>query len=298
MDGWFDKKRDEDGSGNYRNDYIVDLVGNKTLKEYKYKHPVKIQVEMQFVGDMDLVAFYQTEDGQRIHEGFINSQEKLFPYISTSSIINYVVSKGDKRSFDKIYFNDLWNNDYSLFDQCIKYTKMFNLYWDLDDNNKTITVLPMYKYFSNTPEVEDWTDKIDFKKEYKIEPLIYDSKYYKLGYEDSDTGIGQDYLKRHGSNFGDMSVNTKYNFNENTNMLIEGLKAPIIFTQTVLDWNNIYSQKVVYTNTQEPMVVLSDKDNNAVDMFGTFLLYRGLKYFNDELRNTALSDDTQDMQDI
>lgn len=46
------------------------------------------------------------------------------------------------------------------------------------------------------------------------------------------------------------------------------------------------------------MVVLSDKDNNAVDMFGTFLLYRGLKYFNDDLRNTALSDDTQDMQDI
>lgn len=276
------------GSGgvSYR-EVTLHITGEAALKYYKFGEAAKMQVSLIWVPD---------SSGNVIDYGAIPQGIYLYPAITNTSIINYELAANDNRSYDYITFNELWDNEYNFFDQCLKYTKMFNLIWDVDEINKRINILPLSTYFNNDTSITDWTHKVDFDNNYKIEPLIYDTKYYKLGYEDSEIGLGESYSKKYGNIYGDKIIDTKYNFNEETTNLIEGLKTPIVNTTNVFVWPDMYAANVLYRQCMEPMLCLADNDNNPVNGFGSFLFYKGLKYFTDLGRNICLSDDTQQMQ--
>lgn len=265
----------------------LNISGEAALKYYKFRNGVKVKVSFVWIPDAS---------GNVINAGLIPDGLYLYPAIDKSSVINYEVSTNDNRSFDLMSFNDLWDNEFNFFDQCVKYTKMFNLIWDVDNINKRITVMPSATYFNQNKTIVDWTNKVDFGDSYKIEPLIYDAKHYKLGYEESEVGLAETYLKKYGSTCGDKIINTKYNFGEETKNLIENLKTPIVNTSTVFMWPDMYHANVVYRQCAEPMVCLADKENKSVNGFGEFLFYRGLRYFSDLGRSIGITDDTQPMQ--
>ena len=120
----------------------------------------------------------------------------------------------------KITFNDLWNNEFSPFSEIIKYCKIFRIAISVDDANKTIKYTRQNTYF-NSYKILDWTDKMDFSKDYTIKPVSFENKYVLFNYEKSDLKGQEDYQKRFGYNYGEKVLNTNYNFNNETKNLFE-----------------------------------------------------------------------------
>ena len=196
----------------------------------------------------------------------------------------------------KITFNDLWNNEFSPFSEIIKYCKIFRIAISVDDVNKTIKYTRQNTYFNNYG-ILDWTDKIDFSKDYTIKPISFENKYVLFNYEKSDLKGQEDYLKRFGYNYGEKVLNTNYNFNSETKNLFEKQKVytSINNSDNVLSWDSLWKNKqIVYTNSGELFVLCKDKDDKYKKQFGNYFFFQGLASFSIQtpMRNVVITDDS------
>lgn len=196
----------------------------------------------------------------------------------------------------KITFNDLWNNEFSPFSEIIKYCKIFRIAISVDDVNKTIKYTRQNTYF-NSYKILDWTDKIDFSKDYTIKPISFENKYVLFNYEKSDLKGQEDYQKRFGYNYGEKILNTNYNFNNETKKLFEKEKVytSINNSDNVLSWDSLWKNKqIVYTTTSELFVLCKDKDDKYKKQFGNYFFFQGLASFSTQppMRNVVITDDS------
>ena len=200
------------------------------------------------------------------------------------------------KSFSKFTFNDLWNNEYNLFNEILKYCKMYRIGISVDESNKKIVFKPYSKYFEDF-SVKDWTNKIDKSKDYIITPVTLENKYLLFNYDDNKTKLGSDYKDKYGVNYGDYRLITEYNFNSETKKLFDKIKTSLVNTDNVLSWSNLYTyRQIVYSFPNELYVYNKDKDNKQVDIFGAFYFHNGIASFSNEealhLRSVHISDDT------
>ena len=196
----------------------------------------------------------------------------------------------------KITFNDLWNNEFSPFSEIIKYCKIFRIAISVDDVNKTIKYTRQNTYF-NSYEIFDWTDKIDFSKDYTIKPVSFENKYVLFNYEKCDLKGQEDYQKRFGYNYGEKVLNTNYNFNSETKKLFEKEKVytSINNSDNVLSWDSLWKNKqIVYTNSGELFVLCKDKDDKYKKQFGNYFFFQGLASFSTQppMRSVVITDDS------
>lgn len=203
---------------------------------------------------------------------------------------------GVHRSFAHFTLNDLWNNDFNLFDEIIKYCKIFRIGISADNFNKKIIFKPITEYFENYT-IEDWTNKIDMSKDFTIKPITFENKYVLFNYEDNKTKMGSEYKEKFGVNYGEYRLSTDYNFNTETKKLFNKVQSSITNSDNVLSWENLYTyKKIVYSMPAEIFVYNKDKDRKQVDMFGAYYFHNGLASFSTEsslhLRDVKLSDDT------
>lgn len=203
---------------------------------------------------------------------------------------------GDHHSNSYFSLNDLWNNDYNLFDEILKYCKMYRISISVDEYGKKIMFKPYTKYFDNYT-VSDWTNKIDKSKDYIITPITLENKYILFNYDDNKTKLAEHYKEKYGVNFAEYRLTTEYNFNTDTKKLFDKVKTSIVNTDNVLSWENIYTKhSISYSFPSEIFIYNKDKDNNQVDTFGSFYFHNGLAEFSTEeslnLRPVYISDDT------
>lgn len=216
----------------------------------------------------------------------------LYPYSNMNAVtVSFPVTTGTK-----ITFNDLWNNEFSPFSEIIKYCKIFRIAISVDDVNKTIKYTRQNTYFNNY-EILDWSDKIDFSKDYTIKPVSFENKYVLFNYEKSDLKGQEDYQKRFGYNYGEKVLNTNYNFNNETKNLFEKQKVytSINNSDNVLSWTSLYENKqIVYTNSGELFVLCKDKDDKYKKQFGNYFFFQGLASFSTQspMRNVVITDDS------
>jgi hypothetical protein len=118
--------------------------------------------------------------------------------------------------------NDLWNNEYNLFDIILNYCKMFRIGVFCDYINKKIIFKPLVRYFQDY-SIIDWTDKVDYSKSYHIEPITFQNKYVLFNYDGVDTVLNDNYKQKFGVNYGEYKLTTQYEFNTETTNLFEGL---------------------------------------------------------------------------
>ena len=205
-------------------------------------------------------------------------------------------SNGWFHSNARFIFNDLWNKDYNIFNEVLKYCKMYRIGIFVDDIAKKIKFIPLNKYFSGYT-VTDWTEKLDKSKDYVIKPITFDNKYVLFNYIDSDTKLGKEYKEKYGVNYGEYRLVTAYNFNNDTTKLFDEVKGSITNTDNVLSWTNLYDyNKMVYSFPSELYVYNKDSDKKQVDLFGSYYFKIGCRDFSDEsalhLRSVKISDDT------
>lgn len=217
---------------------------------------------------------------------------------TVNTSLSEVVISGERvyRSNSNLKLNQLWNNDYNIFDEIIKYCKTYRIYITVDDINKTINFRPTDKYFKDYT-VTDWTNKIDTNRDYIVTPMTFEDKYVLFNYEDNDIKLNEDYRGSYGYNFGEYRLTTDYNFNTETHNLFEGIKSPMTFTPNVLSWENLYDNKIVYSFPAEIYVNNQGEDRKQVDLFGTFFFHCGLSEFDTQedlnMRPVFISDDTR-----
>lgn len=193
----------------------------------------------------------------------------------------------------KYYFtlNSLWNKEYNLFNEILKYCKQFRIGIFCDDINKKLTFKPFNRYFKDYT-VSDWTEKLDLSKEYTIKPITFENKYLLFNYKDNDISILKDYKSRYGVNYGEYKLITEYNFNDDTQDLLKDINNSVVYSPSVLSYNTLLNQELVYIIPNEVFVNNSDDKNNNVDIFGSMFFNCGTRDFDTELGNVYITDDT------
>ena len=194
----------------------------------------------------------------------------------------------------KYYFtlNTLWNNEYNLFNEILKYCKQYRIGIFCDDINKRLIFKPISIYF-NDYKVLDWTDKLDTNREYHIQPITFENKYLLFNYKDSDVSLLKDYKNRYGVNYGEYKLTTDYNFNSDTKDLLKDIHNSLVHTPNVLPYSTLLNCDLIYIIPNEIFVSNTDEKNNNVDIFGSFYFNCGLKEFDNELGPVYVSDDTE-----
>lgn len=233
-----------------------------------------------------------------IYYGWINNNTigQINNRLDSVVKLNFNIQNGtDIHSNYRLSLNDMWNNEYNLFNEILKYCKMYRIGIILDDIKKTITFKALNNYFSDY-KIEDWTNKVDKLKDWSIKPITIENKYLLFNTEDSEVQLIKDYKEKYGVNYGNYKLDTNYNFNNDSTDLLDGIKTSIVSTDNVLSWTSLYNNKnILYSFANEVFVKCADKDNKYVSPFGQFYFHRGFAEFKTDLnmRKVVLSDDTQ-----
>jgi hypothetical protein len=207
----------------------------------------------------------------------------------------------NKRSNGYLNFSDLFPSDYNISEILINYVKMFNLMFDIDYNNKTITIIDKTNYYKDYI-IEDWSDKIDRTQDMIQTPNTFDAKSVVLNYDDYDIKYNKDYKSKYGLNYGSYKLTNRYSFNEETKNLFKGLKPSISSSEYYLDFNKIKKSLCFsrcLSNRVFPAVFKADGNKKTdVDSFGQFYfrsLQKGLYNNSNENYPLYLTDDSDVM---
>lgn len=118
------------------------------------------------------------------------------------------------------------------------FTKLFGLYFVKDATKKKIKICTRNTFFENA-KIIDIDNKIDYSGEYKIEPLMFNKKWYKLVCPPLDTTKMKTYKDDYYEiEYGQKRINTNYNFNTDVEDLYKDNKYQNIIT--LLDSGRYY----------------------------------------------------------
>lgn len=104
-------------------------------------------------------------------------------------------------------------------DYLLSYSKLFNLFYTVDESSKTVKIQTMSNFFNG--KIIDWSDKIDYSKDIKIKPLMFDKKFYCMK-QDGESYYLNKYKNEYSVEYGQKRINTNYNFNADTQQLFDG----------------------------------------------------------------------------
>lgn len=136
--------------------------------------------------------------------------------VSNSLPITKIVKKGWWIKKESIL-----NSEHTPCKYFLDYLKLFNLHIYKDDLEKKIYIRQRNNYFENT-EV-DLGNLIDLGSDITITPLTYVNKWYNFSTEyEGDSVLYKDYLDEYGLPFGQLKVDTNYNFDNSQKELFDG----------------------------------------------------------------------------
>lgn len=141
-----------------------------------------------------------------------NCTVKTIDYVRSTSILDMY------RIFPK---------DTRLVDVLLNYSKMFGLMWDVDQDEKKITVMNRNKFFKNYT-ILDWTNKIDRNHDFVLEPLCFDKKYINFNVEEGKGDKYEQYASKFGGGYGTKVINTEYQFNTESEDLFEKIQPSMV----------------------------------------------------------------------
>lgn len=190
-----------------------------------------------------------------------------------------------KRSHTKIDMYRVFPKDTTLLKVLLNYSKMFGLCWDVDQDNKKITVMSRNRFFSGY-EVLDWSDKVDRSKDFILEPLCFSSKYVSFNIEEGSGGRLEKYMSKYGVGYGAKKIDTEYQFNTDTEDLFEDIQPSIVATKSQFsrmtnteypDADQQYAPFMGYNYKIKPneQYVDNDDDGDNAGNFGAFYFWNG-----------------------
>ena len=151
---------------------------------------------------------------------------------------------------------DLFANTSSPFKYLVDWCKLFNMRFRTDITTKTIYIEQRNNYFVD--KIVNLTEKIDYSKDFNINPIYVDKRIYKFGSEaDNENYAGYIYKKKYGSNYSSKMFNTKYEFDNETKEVFEDntYKTNIDYLMS----SPYFNTTLVKDNIQYPNMLLMPK---------------------------------------
>lgn len=182
----------------------------------------------------------------------------LTPFQSQSiTSINSSVYYGSQE-FKSQYISksDLFANTESPFKYLVDWCKLFNMRFRTDITTKKIYIEQHNNYFVD--KIVNLTNKIDYSKDFNINPIYVDKRIYKFGIEaDNESYAGYIYKKKYGSNYSSKMFNTKYEFDNETKEVFEDniYKTNIDYLMS----SPYFNTTLVKDNIQYPNMLLMPK---------------------------------------
>ena len=140
----------------------------------------------------------------------------------------------------RIKLKTFYGEDRPIFDLLLEYTKMFGLIWDCDDITRKVYIKTRRSYFKDST-IEDWTDRVDKSKDFIIEPVSFDNKYVNFNYESVQGNNYTDYEDKYGVPYGQKTLKTSYEFNNESKDLFKGIKPSCVSTKSFTTLKDILS---------------------------------------------------------
>lgn len=161
---------------------------------------------------------FNTSVGDHNDKGY----SMYFDTINISCVTTENLRTGSAVSLYRVFPKDV-----TLCDVLLNYSKMFGLVWDVNEEEKTVTVMTRNRFFEDY-RILDWSDRIDRSKEFKFAPLNFDKRYVEFNFEDGECTRLENYQSTYQVGYGTKRLDTGYDFNSDTNELFEKLTPSVI----------------------------------------------------------------------
>lgn len=196
---------------------------------------------------------------------------------TTTDPLSVQVSNDIVRSYMPFNFYDLWDKSVKPFDVILNYCKMFRILVFKDDVEKKLKFVRQDKYFKDY-EVVDWSDKVNLKKDFVIEPVSFDYKTLLMNYQENEIGLNNAYEEKHGVKYGEIALNTYQEFTDKKKELFDQpLKNGIPFSPSYFNWKRLVRGDISRTISSDVFVACADSDGVMVDNFGALMIDNGLR---------------------
>lgn len=191
----------------------------------------KIQIDVRFGNNSKAVAYS--------HYNNINLMANLWFYTSPIQSSNgYTIfnvlrnascsTMDYTRSRSKIDMYRVFpKKDVTLMTVLLNYSKQFGLMWDINQDDKTITVMTRNRFFTGH-KILDWSKKIDRKHDFKLDPLCFEKRYVNFNIEEGKGPKYETYKAKYGVGYGSKKIDTEYQFNSDTDDLFKDIQPAII----------------------------------------------------------------------
>lgn len=140
-----------------------------------------------------------------------------------------------------IKLENIWRKESGIFNILLEYSKIYGLYWNIDNVNKKIQLLSRFSYFKDYT-VEDWTNKVDYSKDFQITPILHESKYLNFDYvKETDANHYTDYGENYLTRYGGYKLKTGYDFTPDSADIFKDIHSTCISNRSLLTWEQIYN---------------------------------------------------------
>ena len=124
-------------------------------------------------------------------------------------------------------------------DYLVSLCKILGLYFVTDTVEKKVTILTRNDLYID--ETIDLTEMVDTSQDIEIDPLVFDSKWYKFALEGVGGAFYDEYLDIEGVEYGVQLVDTGFDFNAEVKDLLDGnvYRNAVTILQSSRYWNII-----------------------------------------------------------
>lgn len=214
------------------------------------------------------------------------SGESTMSMLGRSNVINI--------GLDLMYLDET-----PIFDIILQYTKMYNLYWDVDTLNKTISIVRKSTFFKDFT-VENWDNKLDRSKDYMIEPITFESKYVNFNYEELDGTKYNAYRDKYGVEYGMKKLKTTYDFNSEDKDLFTKINPSMVSQRrfikytTLKNWN--LNDAIISTLDVVPRIESANSEDSSAVIANSWYFRRENRLLTNPIYITDDSDEMRNNQ--
>lgn len=170
-----------------------------------------------------IYPLYEFQAYALIFDGSVSIRQNINAWgaFVTDAVATYDATSG-YRSDSKITQSTLLSDTMTPAEFLLSYSKTFGLSYTYDKGSKTVSLLTRNSLY--TDDVVDIEDRIDRSKEIKTTPLVSESKWLSFASGEAEGDFVEFYRKKYGREYGDQKVNTGYDFNADTNDVLESVE--------------------------------------------------------------------------
>lgn len=182
----------------------------------------------------------------------------------------------NRRSGGILSFERLFKDDIP-FNILLKYTKLNNLVWVVDDQDKTITIKRRQDYFNDSLTengIKNIGNFVDFST-LEVIPISWDYKYAMFNYSEPDETYLKNYLEEYKQQYGSMKVITANDLNDETKNYFEEptiISPSCMSTQILLTYENYKNLPCNKIQVESEPFITNIEDDSSANLSGNFYI--------------------------